>query len=172
MSDLDRALVNLSGYVGLFEALFYAICFVCGAAMVLIGLFRMTQRANMAANATWRGAVATILAGSTIVAFPALVGVLNSTLWGAPEVATSDQIFSYAPTLLDPVDGHAARVVEAIVLLVQFFGLIAVFRGILLLNEHVQAGTPSRLGAGLTFIIAGAVAINLPRFAGLLDELV
>ena len=172
MSDLDRALVNLAAYVGAFETFFYAICFVCGVAMVMIGLFRLTQRASMAGNATWRGAVATILVGSTIVAFPTLIGVLNTTFWGDPDTLQADRIFAYAPSLLDPVDGHARKVVESIVLLVQFLGLIAVFRGLLLLNEHVQSGGPSRLGPGLTFLLAGAVAVNLPRFAGLLDDLV
>ncbi len=172
MSDLDRALVNLAGYVELLEALFYAICFLCGVAMVMIGLFRMTQRAGMAANATWRGAIATIFAGAVIVAFPALIGVLNATFWGDANTMPADRIFSYAPSLLKPVQGHARKVVESIVLLVQFLGLIAVFRGIVLLNEHVQAGTTSRLGPGITFVLAGALAVNLPRFAELLDDLV
>lgn len=175
MQDLENALINLAGYIDLFWVLLLVICAVSGAIFLLLALSRASQRANSDPHrSSYARPVANGITGTVLLAFPIMIGVLNTTLWGSPETESAERIFEYAPTLLADTGGKARQVIVAIVSLIQFFGAIALFRGILLLNDHYQ-GSPSaesRLGRGLTFGIAGAVAINFPKFMGLLDDLV
>ena len=174
MNDLKVIIENLALYVPSFQDLLGAIAFLCGVGMVFLGIYRMAARSNGdPRQRTYTGALANIMAGSVLIALPSLITVLNLSFWNTPEVADASSIFAYAPTVFDPNDQTTVRFIEACVRLIQFLGLIALFRGILLLNDHVQAsmGGQSKLGPGLTFIFAGAMAVNFPKFVSLLDEL-
>ena len=175
MQDLETALINLAGYIDLFWILLLVICSVAGATFIVLALSRAAQRANSdPQRSSYARPLANALTGIVLLAFPILIGVLNTTLWGSAETESAERIFEYAPTLLADTGGRARQVIVAIVTLIQFLGAIALIRGILFLNEHYQGSTTaeSRFGRGLTFGIAGAIAINFPKFMGLLDNLV
>ncbi len=54
-----------------------------------------------------------------------------------------------------------------------FIGIIAVMRGLYLLNQTAQGGGgPKTFGPGLTFCIAGIMAVNFPLFVGMMELLI
>jgi hypothetical protein len=60
-----------------------------------------------------------------------------------------------------------------ITLIVQFVGVIAIARGLYLLNMSAQSAQgPKTFGPGLTFVIAGAMATNFPIFVGVMENLI
>lgn len=174
MSDLATILQNLAGYVPTFLDLVGAIAFLCGCTLVVLAIYRMAQRSNsVSSQRTYAGALANLLAGCFLIALPSTIGMLNTSLWGTPETASADSIFAYAPTLFEDHDSAARLLIVAMVRIIQLLGVIAIFRGILLLNDHVQGQMgQSKLGAGLTFIISGGLAVNFSKFVGLIEGLV
>ncbi len=173
MNDLATILQNLADYVPSFLDIVGGLAFLCGCTLVILAIYRMAQRSNSASSQrTYVGALANLLAGCFLIALPSTIGALNASLWGTSDIASADSIFAYAPTLFEDQDSASRLLIVAIVKIIQLLGVIAIFRGILLLNDHVQGQMgQSRLGAGLTFIISGALAVNFPEFVGLIEGL-
>ena len=173
MRDLEAALRSVAGHVGAFEYLLYGILMCMGLGMIVLAVKRAQARANDDPRVrSYVGPAMTGLFGCVLFAFPSTVAMLNLTLWGRPDVLPPDAIFAYAPSLFGPVDTKAKELIKAIVIVVQFLGMIALVRSIMLFNEHAQGPGESRLGMGLTFLLAGTVATNFPLFAGVLEDLV
>ena len=63
--------------------------------------------------------------------------------------------------------------ISGIVLIIQFVGVIAVCRGLYLLNQSAQGGQgPQTFGPGFTFVIAGICATNFPIAVGIFESLI
>lgn len=192
IADLLQILENISGLIFSEESvhtpgggvmvrnaplqrLMGVILFVMGVYFVIRSLMMTAKRSEMGqAYGSWVAPITTFIVGVMFIAFPALIATLNATFFGNARTAASGDIFALAPLTVGTLDGGAAQTaVTAIVLIIQFIGLIAVARGLYLLNLSTQtASGPRTFGPGLTFIIAGALATNFPVFIGVMENLI
>ena len=108
--------------------------------------------------------------GACLLALPYTVAILVGSFFGYQEPRDASSIFSYDGSVLDPLE-NSRLTIETIVLIVQFVGFIAIVRGLLLFNAALSPGGGNSLGAGFTFIISGALAVNFPGFFGVMSEL-
>jgi hypothetical protein len=175
MVDLLEIIRRVIGFLDDFERLFGVICFVLGVIFAIKGLMAAAKRQEMGAGqGSWGGPIMTFTVGVLFVAMPGLVNSLSQTLFALQEPATADSIFAYAPATIGIMDGAEARtIIVGITAIVQFIGLIAIARGLYLLNLSAQSAQgPKTFGPGLTFVIAGAIATNFPIFVGVMENLI
>ncbi len=171
MGDSLSVITQLASHVPRFEGLLRAIVFLIGATLVIQSLRLAVRRAEFGPQAaSWSKTVAGFFAGAALLAFPHTVSALVGTLFGANDLHSASSIFSYGGGMLQPLAG-SQKAVEAIVLIIQLIGFIAIARGLLFLNSAASAGGPRTFGPGFTFVIAGALAVNFPAFFGIMTEL-
>ena len=171
--DPLQAMEAVAGYVSAFEGLLRAVLYVMGIAMIILSLRLAARRSESGAQAAPSGRIVSgFLTGTALLAFPATVSVLLSSLFGTGNSANPETIFALDGGLLDPLSAPVARSsVSALVMIIQFVGFIAIARGLLLLNLAARPDGPRTLGPGFTFLIAGALAVNFPVFFGFVSSL-
>lgn len=173
MQDPISFIVRLTEYIGGFESLLRSIVFIIGIILVIQSLRLSIRRIETGAHSVSTAKVLTsFFVGSAMLAFPQTVSTLLATLFGSGKLSNPSEIFSYSGGLLQPIEG-SRQAIEAIVLLVQLIGFIAIARGLLFLNNSASPNAASKsLGPGITFIIAGALAVNFPAFFGMMTQLI
>lgn len=173
MQDPISFVVHLAEYVGSFESLLRSIVFVIGIVLVIQSLRLSVRRIETGAHSVSTAKVLmSFFVGSAMLAFPQTVSTLLATVFGSSKLSNPSEIFSYSRGLLEPIEG-SKQAIEAIVLLIQLIGFIAIVRGLLFLNGSASPNAASKsLGPGITFIIAGALAVNFPAFFGMMTQLV
>ncbi len=171
MTDPVTFFVRLAGIAGQLESLLRAVVFLIGLLLVVHAL-RLSVRRSEQGPQTVPGAKAltSFIIGTGFLAFPQTVGILLGTIFGSVRPDDASGIFAYGGDLLSLVGG-SRRAVEAVVLFIQLIGFIAVARGLLFLNCAATPGGPKSLGPGVTFIVAGALAVNFPSFFGVMANL-
>ena len=176
MVDLLQIVRNIALLVMPFSVLIFAACFVIGVYMVMKGVWGASKSVEM--GRYQRGAdtpaphLMRMLVGIFFITLPAFIVTLNATIFGVG-IQSADQIFAYAPStagLLDP-GSPARQIVIGITVIIQFLGVIAIIRGIGLLNKRASDQNVP-LGPGLTFMIAGIAAVNFPVFMGAVERLI
>lgn len=175
MADLLQIIRRVTEFLTDFERLFMVICFVLGVIFAIKGLMAAAKRQEMGpGQGSWAGPMMMFLTGAMFVAMPGLVNSLSQTFFALDTPAEADSIFSYAPATIGIMDGAEARtIIVGITAIVQFIGLIAIARGLYLLNMSAQSAQgPKTFGPGLTFLIAGALATNFPIFVGVMEDLI
>ena len=177
MVDLLQIIRNLVDYLPQLYGFVSVLCFALAVVFGIAGLRGLARRSEMGQNSgSWWSPVATIFIGATFAAIPALWQTLTVTFFGGgTDVPAASDIFAYAPATLGMFStGSPGReLITGIVSVVQFVGLIGMIRGLLLLNRAAQGGQGGAptFGPGLTFVIAGVMAINFPLFVGTVELL-
>lgn len=174
MTDLLQIIRNITGMMGEFTMLVSVVCFLIGFVMTITALKMAQKRQEQGpGQGGWNAPIATFIVAGLFLALPTLVDVMNVSIFGVKSESASS-IFAHADTTVGAIKGDAGReMIEGLVLIIQFMGLIAVGRGLYLLNQSAQGGQgPKTFGPGLTFVIAGVVATNFPLFAGVMQSLI
>jgi hypothetical protein len=151
------------------------IFFVIGVAFAIKGLMAAAKRQEMGAGqGSWGAPLMMFTTGVLFVAFPGLMNTLSLTFFSLATPPSAESIFSYSPATIGILNGAEARsLIVGITLIVQFVGVIAIARGLYLLNMSAQSAQgPKTFGPGLTFVIAGAMATNFPIFVGVMENLI
>jgi hypothetical protein len=178
-ADLLQIIANVVSYLIPFQQLFGVVCFIIAIVMMMSALkqaARVSEQRNsqmMGQQAGWSGPAVTFLIATGFAAMPGLLNTLSHTFFQAG-IEDASSIFSHAPTTIGILDGGAATtLVVGIVRIIQFIGMIAIARGLLLLNQSTQgAGGPKTFGPSLTFVVAGAMATNFPLFMGAIEAII
>ena len=171
MADPVSFAVRLAEFAGQFESLLRAVVFVVGLLLVVHALRLSVRRAEHGPQTAPGSKILTsFIVGTGLMAFPQTVGMLLGTLFGTNRPDDASRIFSFGGELLEPVSG-SRQAIEAIVLLIQLIGFIAVARGLWFLNLAAAPGGPKSLGPGITFVVAGTLAVNFPSFFGAMADL-
>ena len=167
-------IARLEVYLGQFFTLVVVIAQATGFVAVVIGVRSAGRRAEQGTGGGgWAGPISWIFSGIFLLSLPYTLSVLSRSVIRDGWSQVSAEIFTTAPDLLDALDGDVAEAtVVGILRIVQFLGVIAIFRGILLLNASCQPGQQPTVGAGLTFIAGGTLALNIGSVLGALNELV
>lgn len=175
MTDLLQIIEQLTDFIPNFEFLFWVICFLLGVIFAIKGIMGAAKRSEMGQSyGSWGAPMMMFLTGVLFVALPGLINTLSQTFFALSEPEDAEAIFSHAPATIGIMDGDEARtIIIGITAIVQFIGLIAVARGLYLMNQSAQsAHGPKTFGPGMTFVIAGAMATNFPIFVGVMENLV
>lgn len=175
MTDLLQIIKNVVGFLDEFQRLFGVICFVLGVLFAIRGLMGAAKRQEMGpGQGGWGGPLMMFTTGVLFVAMPGLVNSLSKTFFALNAPSAAENIFSYAPATIGIMDGAEARtIIVGITAIVQFIGLIAIARGLYLMNMSAQSAQgPKTFGPGLTMVIAGAMAVNFPTFMGVMENLI
>lgn len=175
MVDLLQIIQNMVALLNPISTMIYVLCFMTGVLFVLAGLRAAARRTETGPNGGSYGAPFTrIVIGVLFISLPALILSLTTTFF-ATSVPSADMIFAYAPETIGlfDTDSPGRTMLTGIVMIVQFVGLIAVIRGLILLNQTAQGGGgPKTFGPGITFVISGIMAINFPLFIGAIEQLI
>ena len=177
MVDLLQIVRNLVEDLPFFYRFLSYLSYVIGVVLGIVALRALARRSEMGPNGgSWGSPVATLIIASIFVSIPAFWQALTATFFGdGTAVPDAAAIFGYAPATLGMFEeGSPGRqLITGIVAIVQFIGLIAVIRGLLMLNKAAQGGGggQSTFGPGVTFVIAGIMAINFPIFVGVFESL-
>lgn len=160
--------------------LLYALSWVIGVVFVIMAV-RLAAKSSEQGRGVFGqpGANTSAVAWSFVIgiAFIALPGILQSLTqtFFAQETPAASEIFAYTPATIGMLEsGSPARaIIVGMTTIVQFVGVIAVMRGLLLLRATALGGGqgPSHFGAGMTFVISGVMAVNFPLFAGMIELL-
>lgn len=171
MTDSITLITRIASTIGQFEILLHAVVFVIGLVFVVQALKIAIKRVEFGAqSASILTAITNFIIGIGLLAFPRTVGLFLGTLFGVSHPDDPAKVFAYSGDFFDPLD-EAQPAIEAIVILIQFIGFIAIARGLLFLNAASTPSGPKSFGPGITFIVAGTLAVNFPTFFGALSEL-
>jgi hypothetical protein len=174
MVSLLQIIENIVSYLDGFYSLVSGICFLIGFVMTITALKQAQRRQEMGAHSgSWNSPIATFIFAGFFLGFPALIDILNYSVFNETAQSAS-KIFEYADSTVGRISQDSARtMITGIVRIVQFMGLIAVGRGLYLMNQSAQ-GTqgPKTFGPGLTFILSGICATNFPRFVQIMEAIV
>lgn len=154
--------------------LFSAICFLIGAFMCIFALLQAQRRHALGpGDGSWGKPVSTFVTAVMFMALPQLITVLNTSVFGTGPVS-AQSILAYAPSTVGRLGtGTAREMLIGITAIIQFMGLFAVARGLLLLNQSAQGGPgPRTFGPGFTFIAAGICATNFPIIVGIMEDII
>lgn len=174
LAELTELIARMQVFLGEFYLLVVVIAWATGITAIVIGARAAAARAEQGpGSGGWAGAIAWMLAGFALMSLPALLDVLSRSVIRDSWKSVGAEIFSTAPELLSGFDGSAAETtILGILRIVQFLGVIAIFRGILLLNASAQPGQQPTVGAGLTFVAGGVLALNIGPVLAMLNDLV
>ncbi len=168
-----RVLARLQVYVSQFELLVIGVALICGIVFMVIGLRRAALRAEMGpGQGSWAGPISWLLAGIVLIALPRFLTVLSQSVFADPLQREVGDILALAPDMVSFFqEDMSLQTIQGILRVVQLIGLIAVVRGIFILNSAVQPGTQAGIGAGITHLIGGIFAYNVVLFMEVLNEL-
>lgn len=97
--------------------------------------------------------IAYIAAGTALIYIPSTVQVGLSTFW------TNPNPYGYLQ-----MQGQWFQFINVLFMIVQFVGVIAVIRGLIILKDFGGHGQQGGIGKGLTHIIGGLFCINIYQF--------
>lgn len=174
MTDLLQIIKNIVSYLDSFIILFSGICFLIGFVLTLKALKGAQKRQEQGGHGgPWTSPLSNFIVAGMFLGLPTLINVLNVTLFAATPSA-AESIFLLADSTIGRLEEQAAReMITGLVRIIQFMGLIAVARGLYLLNQSAQGNQgPSTFGPGFTFVVAGICATNFPIFVGIMEKVI
>lgn len=175
-SGLLDLVTGLRQSFGPLTTLLLVFCALAGVILVVSGIRAAALRADLGPSRPggWAGPIASIIAGLSLVSFSTVITTLSATVfrYHIPGDVQAAAIFTYAPELVSTfAGGTPERTLIAVIMLFQFLGLLAVARGVFILRECMQGHSQKTFGAGITHMIGGVLAYNLPRVAAALENL-
>ncbi len=179
MDELTAFFTRLTAILPPAQAFVAALCFVLGIVLVIIGgrmlLITAEERshAHHRRHGYWQ-AMTYIVFGLLIISLDMTLSAWIASLYGASNTTASaaSEIMAYAPEMLSPVSGAPGEaILIALVRVAQFIGLLAVVRGLFLCVKSADMPAQGLMGKGFIHMIAGIMAVDLPRTVGLFENL-
>lgn len=174
MGDLLQLIDGVLNQLPPFYTLLGAIAFFVGVWLIVSAIRDAARHNEGGAQGGWAPPLVKLIIGILLFSFPQVIMTLTGTFFGTNDIAQPSQIFSMAPDASSPFhEGSVSgEVVVAILTIVQFIGFIAVFRGLLLINANFAGvGQRPALGSGITHLIGGIAAVNMPIVIALFENL-
>ncbi len=170
-NGLDALVVRfMSDVGGPIEKLLVVFCYLAGIAFLLVGISRLTKRAEDGPRGpAGMGTIMTFLTAGALFAFGDMMGVFTASLFG-------DSTISTRVTLTDTMGLNSddkqrvQTVIEAVMAFVMIVGFIAFIRGWFVLRNFAEGQQGATMAQGLTFLFGGALAINLGELVNALQN--
>lgn len=167
-SGLDQMMLNLVGDIyGPMTKMVVAFGYLGGIVFFVIGILRLTKR--MEDGPRGPGGIGTIMcfiAGSALFSSGKMLAMISTTLFGD---ATAGGLAIKA-NLVDEGAAEINNVIRGILAFTSLVGVIAFIRGWFVLKSFADGNQSATLAQGLTFILGGAVAVNLGDFVRVLSN--
>lgn len=156
--DAQQVLNNIADQIPALTGLVYAIVYILGVMFIIGGLFKLKhvgeQRSMMSGHHGVAGAFVYLAIGALLLFLPSTLEVGTSTFWSTP--------CSYCyPT---PADSAFTPVFKVVYAVVNFVGLIAFVRGLVLLSHTGQQSQHGGFAKAITHIIGGIFCMNIGAF--------
>ena len=143
------------------EFLLNTVSILAGLALLMVGISRLTKSMNEGPRGpAGMGTIVTFIAAGALMSSGEMLGALTTSMFGG---ATSYTYANLSATVIsDATDRERIEVViEGLMTFIAIVGYIAFIRGWFVLKAFADGSQNSSLAQGLTFLIGGAVAINL-----------
>jgi intracellular multiplication protein IcmC len=140
LTSMVTALMFLTGFIFIFRALY---------ALKLYG----EARTMMSSNAELKGPLILFLVGTILLFYPTLFSTSLSSIFG------TSNILAYIPSASDTAQEQ--EVMKDVGMIIQFVGVVAFFRGWLIVQALAGHSQQASLGKALTHIIGGILLVNV-----------
>ena len=169
---LDDMLQNFVHSITLpMEAITYSGAYIFGVYLIMKALFKCVKYSDEGSKGQQKfsGIWGMLTFGSLLIALPNALDTAGSSLFGAP--INGFTALSYSNSSLEgDASSHIGRVIITIQVLMQMIGLISLTRGLSILRSVTDGSTQVTTMAGLTHIIAGAIAWNFGGFVDIISH--
>jgi hypothetical protein len=148
--------------------------FIFGVYLLVKALFKCIKYSDEGSKGQQKfsGIWGTLMVGSMLIALPGMMTTVGMSLFGNDDGFASFNPLNYAnPTTAD-VNSHISAVIVTIQVLLQVVGLISFTRGLSILRSVTDGNTQVTSMAGLTHVIAGALAWNFHGFVDTISDTV
>lgn len=164
-------MAELIGFIYAFESLIRGIFYLVGLVLVIQSFRNAARRSELGPQfSTWLNPLIGFVIGIIFIALPSTISLLSETFFGIRQDLNPRSIFEYDAHIISPLNtGKTRDLIEFVVMVIQFMGFIAIVRSLLLFNQIGNQGSRV-VGPGITFLVAGTLAVNFPLFWGLLVD--
>jgi uncharacterized membrane protein HdeD (DUF308 family) len=161
--DAGTMLSNFAATIPQFMKLVTATAYVMGMALIFKGLLALKQygeaRTQMSGQHELKGPLIFMAVGTALLYLPTSVSAGLTTFWTEPNP------YGYETTNGD----QWASLINNCYLVVQLIGTVAFIRGLLILTQLGGHGQPGTMTKGFTYIVSGALCINLYDFVNAVE---
>lgn len=151
----QTVLANIAAQIPNLTRMTTAIAYVMGFYFVMMGIFKLKEygeaRTMMSSQKSLQGPIVYLVVGAFLIYIPTAIQVGMSTFWTNPTpygYETGDQ-------------NQWTQFLSVCFAIIQFVGLVAFIRGLVILSKLSQGGHQGELSKGMTHIIGGIFCINI-----------
>lgn len=174
-TSLDLMMINFVG--NLHQPIFNLVAllaFIVGLTYLVAGVLRMAKTGTDARASNPKDVIIYLIIGGVLISLSSVLPLMLSTVFGSDTDSISKmssfQGISWSGIVGDGATTDAAdAVVIAILKFIQIIGIIAFFRGWMIVKKAVEGGQAT-IPQGVTHIIGGAMAINMDKMLEVLDK--
>lgn len=147
----------------------YVGCYVFGVYLLMKGFLKCVKYSDEGSRGQQKfsGIWGTFLFGAAIIAVPDMMSTVSNTM--LMDTSNAEPALSYAFDNQD-IQEKVQRTYWVIITFVQMLGLISFTRGLSILRSVTDGNTQVTSMAGITHVIAGAIAWNLGEFTQMLSN--
>jgi intracellular multiplication protein IcmC len=154
--SIDQMVINVADTMPSLISLTTALSYIMGFVMIMRSVYRFKEygdlRTMMSSQTSIWPPIMIMVVGGLLLFLPSTIDVGLTTLFG------SSSILQYQDT---SGGMDTAAMTSALLLIMEFIGIIAFMRGVMLMQNVGQQGAqPGQLTKGVTFIIGGVMSIN------------
>ncbi|MDK2124414.1 hypothetical protein [Parachitinimonas caeni] len=114
------------------------------------------------------GKVIQLLIGGALVSFATFTGILGNTLFDTPSQLNSAFLYGVSDASNSADKTKAAKI--GILLFLRIVGLVAMLRGLILLNRYYNGTGSATIGQAVTFMIGGVLCVYVQDLAIVLNN--
>lgn len=141
-----------------------AVAFVLGVFYIGRGLFKAAKYGQDPRTHSMPIIVGHMAFGALLLVLSQSLGSMLTTIFGTSEIASFSGI-SWSGGGSGGGDMTKANdAIKAAIIFFQLVGLIAFLRGWVIVKQSVEGTSQATVGQGLTHVIGGAIAVNMPMF--------
>lgn len=173
-ASLDVMMTNFVGNIH--KPVFFlvsVIAFIVGGTFIVQGLLRAAKSGADPRAADPKVVISNLVFGAILMAFATTLPSMLGTLFGDETISNMTNTTSIIQwskiTGSSGSNDVADKAIKAVLAFIQIVGVIAFFRGWLLLKKAVEGGQAT-IAQGLTHIIAGAMCVNMDKMLAIIDE--
>lgn len=135
-----------------------AVAYISAIIFLVMGIMRLTKGAHEGPRGPGGfGTIMTFIVAGALFAFADMVGIFCTSLFGDAHVSTYVNIGS---NIME--DGSKiAPVIDAMMIFIMLVGFVAFLRGWFVLRAFADGNQQATVAQALTFLIGGALAINM-----------
>ena len=162
---LDGIINNFVGsiYSPMF-ALISVIAISCGIFLIFRGLLKASKIGSDPRAAAPHAILVNLFIGAILVSVGQSLGMMLESLFGTPDLSSASSFAIQWQNISSNINDTAAidKVIRSCLAFVQIIGAIGFVRGWLILKVAIEGSGQATVPQGLTYIIGGTFALNIP----------